>query len=403
MLHYRINHFDVNRDEAKNKERLLSPEYCILILCNLIAHMGFAVSTSMVAPYAATIGAEASLLGLITGTVSLMSLIVRPLSGAWSDFVDKKKMLLITYGCLAVIFWEYSRVDDLAVLFVIRVFHGIAFAFCTTLTLSVVADVISAKRYASGLGYFGLTTSVATAIAPSIGAFLVKKQGYTGMFRFVAALYPMAVICLLFMRYPKRSRQGMRLLGKGFLRNLFAQESIPVALIGFFNSFTNGAVMAFILVFAADKQIENASLFFVFFAGATLLCRPFIGRIADAYEPKVFVYPCGLVIIATMLILFLTESLPMLLLASILFGIGYGGLQPIIQSMCLRCVSPERRGVASGTYYFGLDGGNALGPIFCSTLAGMLGGYEYGFLALIIPVLCGFVVMHIINVKKIPV
>ena len=53
----------------------------------------------------------------------------------------------------------------------------------------------------------------------------------------------------------------------------------------------------------------------------------------------------------------------MLLAGAVLGALGYGALNPAIQTLCIRTVRPERRGVASNTEYFGMDLGYFLGPL----------------------------------------
>lgn len=384
--------------EKKNRNHLLNKNYLLVTFCNLIAQLGFSVSASMIAPYATQLGAEPFLLGIITGLLSIISLVSRPATGGLSDRWKKTLILTISLAALFFVFIGYSIAGDLEFLVAIRVIHGISFSVCTTVTLSLVSETILPGHMATGLGYFGLTTTLATAIAPSIGSLLVSAYGYSAMFRMIAFFYLAACILSVFI-HVQQDVPSERKAEFGLSR-LLAMESFPAAIIGFFNSFTNGAVMSFTLLFAAEKGIENASLYFIVFAIATLFSRPIIGKIADNTSPNRLVIPCGIFVVLSMFGMFFAGNLSVLLLAAVFFGFGYGGLQPVIQTMCLRKVGPDRTGVASGTYYLGLDGGNGLGPVVCSTVAGALGGYQYGFLAMIIPVLLGFCVFIFCTKKK---
>ena len=58
----------------------------------------------------------------------------------------------------------------------------------------------------------------------------------------------------------------------------------------------------------------------------------------------------------------LGRSLAMMLVGAALAAIGYGAANPSIQTLCIRTVEPERRGVASNTQFFGMDLGYFLGP-----------------------------------------
>ena len=52
---------------------------------------------------------------------------------------------------------------------------------------------------------------------------------------------------------------------------------------------------------------------------------------------------------------------------------GYGALQPALQSLCMKSVTPERRGSASSTNYIGMDSATIIGPSVCGMIAAELG------------------------------
>ena len=80
---------------------------------------------------------------------------------------------------------------------------------------------------------------------------------------------------------------------------------------------------------------------------------------------------------------------------TVVAAIGYGTMQPAMQTMCIQSVSIVRRGVASNTNYFGVDMGNFLGP----TLAGMVitAGFNYSemYAFAIIPVFLSAIVFSL--------
>ena len=53
-----------------------------------------------------------------------------------------------------------------------------------------------------------------------------------------------------------------------------------------------------------------------------------------------------------------------------------------------------------GEYYIGLDIGQAVGPLIVNFIAGLfLENYGYGYAALILPIICGMVVMFFVSRK----
>jgi predicted MFS family arabinose efflux permease len=62
-------------------------------------------------------------------------------------------------------------------------------------------------------------------------------------------------------------------------------------------------------------------------------------------------------------LLYFTDSMGMLLLSGIFYGAGFGALFPALQAWVINLVKPERRGVATATYYNFFDIGIGLGSI----------------------------------------
>jgi MFS family permease len=95
-----------------------------------------------------------------------------------------------------------------------------------------------------------------------------------------------------------------------------------------------------------------------------------------------------------MVLISVAHSLTVFLLAAVLFGIGNGGSQPALQTLCLKCVGFERRGASSGTYYMGMDIGNTVGPVLAGLLAASF-GYGGAFMFMIVPIVLGMGVMFL--------
>ena len=74
--------------------------------------------------------------------------------------------------------------------------------------------------------------------------------------------------------------------------------------------------------------------------------------------------------------------------------LGNGG-QPSIQTLCVSCVEPLRRGAASNTNYFGMDLGYFLGPIVGGFVVDISGSYATMYYTAVIPLILGTVIFTI--------
>ncbi|MFD1955054.1 MFS transporter [Paenibacillus thailandensis] len=64
-----------------------------------------------------------------------------------------------------------------------------------------------------------------------------------------------------------------------------------------------------------------------------------------------------------------TESLPLLILSGLFYGVGYGAIQPTLQAWMLQMTPPKDHGTANGLYYNALDLGVAIGSMLLGIIA----------------------------------
>ena len=125
----------------------------------------------------------------------------------------------------------------------------------------------------------------------------------------------------------------------------------------------------YMVPYAAALGIEGIALFFTVYALVLLGARPLFGNLTDKVGMEKVLIPSFIAFAVSFLLVGLGRTLPVMLAGAVLGAAGYGALNPAIQTLCIRTVVPERRGVAGNTEYFGMDLGYFVGP--------MLGGLLY--------------------------
>src|SRR5690606_27008738 len=81
------------------------------------------------------------------------------------------------------------------------------------------------------------------------------------------------------------------------------------------------------------------------------------------------------------LLISLARSLPMFLLAGAVSAFGYGICQPLIQTLSMKMVSSDRRGVASNTNFIGVDIGFFTMPVIGGWIVDLMRGLGTGDVA----------------------
>ena len=111
------------------------------------------------------------------------------------------------------------------------------------------------------------------------------------------------------------------------IHNFIAKEAVPVAIVMMIIGLNYASILTFLKSFAEQRHLlEASSYFFIFYAIASLITRPIAGRMIDAKNENVVVYPAFLALIITFVLLVFSYNGWVLLLAGVFLGIGYGNL-----------------------------------------------------------------------------
>lgn len=111
------------------------------------------------------------------------------------------------------------------------------------------------------------------------------------------------------------------------------------------------------------------------------------------------VVPGLLFVAAAMVVLGFADRLSLFLVAAVLYGIGFGTVQPTLQALSVVLVPPDRRGAASATFYSAFDLGITAGAVVGGLIAGAA-GYGVMFLLLCVPALAALLVFWTMGVRE---
>lgn len=268
----------------------------------------------------------------------------------------------------------YLFLHTLVLAFVCRMVHGAALAFSNTSTATIATDSVPRSRFAEGMGIFGLATALATAVAPAIGLALMEKCGFSVLFLFGSLSIALALVLFFLLKAPNIAVEKKPLSLKG----LFDKNAVPASLTAVVFMFTYGALENFAAKFAAEKGLPSGGLFFVIMAVTVLIMRMTAGKVTDRHGEGIFAYSCNIAMFAAFLLLGLFPNTVTYLLAAVLSGFGFGGLEPALQSMAVAIAPPEKRGSANSTFLCAYDIGIGIGGAIAGGLISSF-GYETMF------------------------
>lgn len=390
----------MSANKPTKAERIFTVPYCLLFVCAIVANAGYTMTNSTMATYLKDFSASQAMLSILPGLMSFVALLARPFVGRISDIFNRKWVQIAGFLCVSISMLGYAFATSDWMLTIARVMHGVGFSLSSTAGLALAADILPEKKMAQGLSYYGACATISQAFAPGLALKIIAAAGFRVMYLTAAAVTAMAVLGALFFRYQyDQDAVAQRRAKKTKVSDLFALEAAVPAVIAMMNSFASGAITGFIVLHATQCGVSNPSLYHTANAAMMLACRFILGKQMSKIKPVLVVVPCGCLILCTLIVISRLSSNIGLIVAGLLFGLGYGGLQPVLQTLCIQAVGPEKRGAASGIYYLGLDTGNAFGPMLVGFLGGALFGGMYGpcYLLMCIPIVAGIVIMLVWN------
>lgn len=271
---------------------------------------------------------------------------------------------------MAVSYFGFSASKTVPWLMAFRLVQGAGQAFSNVCCLAMVSEAIPKEKYVTGIGYFSLAQVIAQALGPTAGLWLVGPYGYSATFVISGTVMIMAFLSAMLIRIPFKRNGRLRIT----LSSVVAKEALIPSFVMMFLYMGFAVINSFLVVYAGKLQIRgNIGLFFTVYALTMLLTRPILGRLTDRFGLVRVSVPAICLTILSFLLISYAGTLPVFLLAAFLNACGFGACAPSIQSLCMKCVLPERRGAGSSTNFIGMDIGTLIGPIIAGWIAEALG------------------------------
>lgn len=338
------------------------------------------------------LGGDAVAIGLATALFSIASIVSRPFVGWLIDTKGRCVILVLGLIGMGLIPMGYFVSAGIALAVVLRTIHGVFHAASSNASSTWVTDIIPHTRMGEGLGMYGLSMAVSTAVAPALGLAVMNSWGFRPLFA-IAALMALLALLIGISIKPRSYKLSNKPLK---IKELFEPMSLPAAVTQFFFMMAYGVIEVYVAIYASLHSLPSGGIYFICIAIATVATRVLLGRAVDKYGEARLVYTGNAAIIAGILLLVLTHNLACYVLSAILLGYSFGAIQPSLQTMAMHAVPSERRGAASSTFFVAFDFGIALGGFVAGVLVKYL-GYDAMFLLMIVPCVCSWAYYYFVG------
>jgi MFS family permease len=363
-----------------------------LYLFMFVAFFDLHAQYPILSPFAVSLGAAPSFIGLILGVYSITHLPGNLLAGYGVDRYGSKRFIVVSLIVAGMVLLIQSRVADPWELLFVRSISGFVLAFLSPACLSLLAKIAKDRVQQSKLmAGNGLVHTMASVLSPAAGAFLVAKLGFAQSFTLLGWLLITTGVLAIFGVKEKQYAQTAAELfpqahGKLSLRNTkssnMTQESVPWMFFGiplaiscsqgilFFElpllRETNGSILTSGILFSLVSLGALVTLSMLFLNRLSPLLRTASGSLALA------------------LIFFgLSIKWPLPLYVSLfLIGMAKGIIFPAIASLLASVTSSNRYGRVFSFLSISFSIGAFIGPVVAGHIRSHTSPYFIAFVCL---------------------
>jgi len=313
-----------------------------------------------------------AIIGILLGLTPLIAIFARFPMGR---YIDRKgrKLILVTGAVIYVLTPVlYSLAPDTAFFGMFRLLQGVGIAAFTISSLAMVIDFVPRKRVGEAVGVFSVAQMVAMAIGPMISGGIVGIFGYIGTFYIIAGLSIIALVLTLNVK----ERFVPKEVEKTSIRTALKDGNLRSACIAsFFLMFTYNVVIIFTPLYMNSLYLDTYEIgvFFSIYALATIVSRPFSGRLSDRIGRSAVVLPMMAVAVLAIGLLPIADGPVAFAVIAVLYGFGYGSSFAPLSAMAVDTVNPALKGSALAIYYSATDIGLVAGAFSMGIFAEVYG------------------------------
>lgn len=360
----------------------------------LLTSLPFGVMSFLLPIYSKELGMSAT---EITGLFSILSLVLiisRPIIGKLTDKIGRKPILITSCILFAISYLIFSIATTSLLIYIARIFQGVATATMTISTYSIISDTTKDNDLSKAFGSMNSHKSTGSLygciVASIILSFVSFTQGWKILFLLfsVLAIYSVKVVIK---NVPETRKVEII---KDNVNKRGSKNTIKLLLITFITCISSSILGPILMIYMQDKFTNNILLLAYAFFPALIAESVFSKRIGSFSDKCGYKHAMIIGILICAVISIITPSsntlyiLAILWVISTLGGVLYGvSEKKIYTSMIDNSCVGVMYSVYSIVCDFGLMIGPLIGGILYDSVSQRAPFYLSGFLMLLVSIL----------------
>ncbi len=370
----------INNGDMEQKERLWNSNYLKVMAANFSMSFAFFLLTPLLPLYLKeNFGTSKDMIGLVLSGYTLMALVVRPFSGYMVDSFPRKKVLLLSLFFYFLCFGGYLVASTFLLFAIVRTIHGAPFGASTVANSTMAIDVLPSSRRTEGIGYYGLSNNLATAIAPTVGMFIYRYvHNFNLLFALAFVVAGAGLMVDATIKMPKRQSVPNK-KALSFDRFFLVRGWMIGLNIAFFG-LCYGVLSNYLAIYGKEKMgiTSGTGTYFMLLSIGLILSRLQGGKMLRKGR---LIHNAAEGVLISTVGYFLFVACPNMVGyygSAVLIGLGNGHLWPAFQNMIIAIAKNNERGTANSTILTCWDLGMGLGILFGGTVV-EYAGYATAF------------------------
>lgn len=384
---------------AKQKKETIFTKDVVLVMAAAFFFMfSNMYCNPLINGYAKELGASSAFAGVIVGIMSIVAMFLRPIAGNLTDHFSKYQLsfiggLLSFVGVLGYVFTPNSTL-----LLIFRLVNGLGYVLCTVCMTTWLSYLVPFSHVGEAMSFYGLMNALAMALAPAISIDLYRVIGYRLAIVISAVAALMVVVTIQFVGNRAQPAKDVQPVSIHHLK-IIQRDSVSVAaMVGLF-AIPYFATQADIVTYVEQRHLSIAvGAYFMIYAVVLLAIRLVLRNQFDTVRFGVWLLASVLATVFYLIMLAVMDNNWEMALAAAGMALGYGTIYSVCQSTAMMLAPTTDRGLASATFFLGIDIGMSLGPIVGGIIDSLLPvKYFYLVMLVIVPLI---LLIYLFNRKQ---
>ncbi len=365
---------------ASNKNPLYDRNLYIIISVTLIAIMGGPTIAPILPDLAKVFNVSSQEIQLVMTVFFIPMGIATPILGILADRIGTRKVLIPSLLLFAVAGGCSSFAQDFQTLLGWRFLQGLGVTSLNFIALTMISMIYRGKALTTAMSLNACMIGISTTIYPIIGGVLA---GFSWRYPFLLAVsaFPLIMLILMVLKLPEKPSGSQNSDLKIYLQNTWHSINNTTVLgllfaVGSIFAIQSGAFMTYIPILAGVNFGASGLVIGLILASMSVslaVVASQLGRLAQRTSEITLIKVAFVIIAIALLIIPAIHNVWLLIIPSILFGVGQALAIPCTQALLAELAVDNARSGFMAVNATVQSLGQAIGPIIAGISFGLWG------------------------------